>query len=274
MRLRRARLVSEAALWPRRLSRLIRYSDKASDTELGNEFQEKDNVSHDETVRSDPSIDRKTLTSTPPSPIVVLDSSINSAPLTSPDILQHPANHHSLRRLRSRLRYFLIQLLKPCPITILIAIVVALVDPLKALFIPPSGSFQPRFRPVAPDGQPPLAFVLDTASFIGAACVPLGLVSLGSALACLRVRSGAESFPRGAIVMLALARMIVTPLLGVGITRLFARTGFVNRDDKVLQFVCMCVCVRVPQIGARNSLTYRPTYRLFSGLPTATSQVS
>jgi hypothetical protein len=54
------------------------------------------------------------------------------------------------------------------------------------------------------------------------------------------VRSG-EAFPRGAIVALALAKMVVTPLLGVGITRWFTHAGFVRRDDKVLQFVCMCV---------------------------------
>jgi hypothetical protein len=57
--------------------------------------------------------------------------------------------------------------------------------------------------------------------------------------ACLR--SG-ETFPRGAITPLALAKMVVTPLLGVGITRsMAARAGFVDRDDKVLRFVCMCV---------------------------------
>jgi predicted permease len=93
---------------------------------------------------------------------------------------------------------------------------------------------------VAPDGQPPLAFVIDTANFVGAACVPIGLICLGSALACLRVRAG-EAFPRGAIAALALAKMVVTPFLGIGITRWFAHVGFVHRDDKVLQFVCMCV---------------------------------
>ena len=33
---------------------------------------------------------------------------------------------------------------------------------------------------------------------------------------------------------LALAKMVVTPILDVGITRLFVHTGFVRRDDKVL----------------------------------------
>jgi len=94
----------------------------------------------------------------------------------------------------------------------------------------------PWFQPVAPDGQPPLAFVLDTASFVGVASVPIGLICLGSALACLRLRP-AQTFPQGAITALPLARMVVMPLLGVGITRWLVHAGFVGRDDKALQFV-------------------------------------
>jgi predicted permease len=237
-------MASEATLSLRRLSHLFGDSDQVCDAEVGNNFQEKDTDSHNETVRSKPSIDPTSVSSTPPSHTVVPDGSEGFTPLTSPEILQHDQssiNHrHPSRQLRLRLRNFLAQLLKPCPIVIVFAIVIALVDPLKALFLPPSASFQPRFRPVAPDGQPPLAFVLDTANFVGAASVPIGLVCLGSALACLRVRSGAaEAFPRGAIATLAIAKMVATPLLGVGITRLFSHVGFVDPDDKVLQFVCM-----------------------------------
>ena len=135
------------------------------------------------------------------------------------------------------------------------SVVSALVDTLKALFLPPLGNTQLSFRPVPPDGQPPLSFVLDTVDFVGTASVQIGLICLGSAL--------------------ALARMVVTPLLGVGITRSFVRAGFVDRDDKGLQFVCMCVSL--PSIDALfilPLLMYGFAYRLFSGLPSATTQVS
>jgi len=228
MHLRRRRLAAKAT----RLLRLFRHSDPACDTEAGNlnDVQEKDTISHNESMRSTSTISQKTLTSTLPS--TTSDENIETH--------GHAADHRPSCRLYSRLRHFFTELLKPIPIVIAVSVVTALVDPLKALFLPPSSSFQPRFRPVAPDGQPPLAFVLDTADFIGAASVPLGLMCLGSALACLRLRSG-EIFPHGAITALALARMVVTPLLGVGITRWFVHAGFVDRDDKVLQFVCMCV---------------------------------
>ena len=235
MHLRRRRLAAMATCLLGRFSRFFRHSEQACDTESGSDFQEKDTISHNESMGSKSIISQKTLTSTPPSP--TSDKNMDFTPLETHG---HSADRRPSYRLYSRLRHFLTELLKPIPIVIFLSLVIALVDPLKALFLPPSDSFQPRFRPAAPDGQPPLAFVLDTASFVGAASVPIGLICLGSALACLRLRSG-KTFPQGAITALALARMVVTPLLGVGITRWFARAGFVDRDDKVLQFVCMCV---------------------------------
>jgi predicted permease len=168
-----------------------------------------------------------------------------TATLLTIELPQQPTDHHSSHRHRhhdliSRLRHFLRQLLKPCTVVILLSFVISLVDPLKALFIPPSSTFQPHFRPVAPDGQPPLAFIFDTATFVGGACIPLGLICLGSALASLSFRSEG-SFPKCAIASLALGKMVVIPIIGVAITRAFVHVGFVHHDDKVLQFVCMCV---------------------------------
>ncbi|KAN0082936.1 hypothetical protein V8E55_008731 [Tylopilus felleus] len=49
----------------------------------------------------------------------------------------------------------------------------------------------------APDGQPPLAIVLNTTTFIGGASVPLGLIILGSALARMEIPGG--RLPLGAV---------------------------------------------------------------------------
>jgi predicted permease len=150
-------------------------------------------------------------------------------------------------------------------VAILISFVIALVPPLKALFVQVDGTH----IPAAPDGLPPLAFFIDAASFIGAASVPMGLVCLGSALARLSIPRGAwRSLPSGAIMGLAIAKMLVMPVLGVLIcdglvnagmksarTQFFSLTtsptGVISKDDKVLQFVCI----------------------FFSCLPTATTQV-
>jgi predicted permease len=208
-------------------------------------------VSSNKTAGLEEGFDQNTVTGTTITSTSIIglnnDGSYYSTLTATPLIIdppQQPTDHHSSHRhhhdFLSRSWRFLKQLLKPCTVVIILSFVVSLVDPLKALFIPPSSNFQPHFQPTAPDGQPPLAFIFDTATFIGGACIPLGLICLGSALTCLSLRSR-EPFPKGAIASLALGKMVVIPIIGVAITRAFAHVGFVHRDDKVLQFVCMCV---------------------------------
>jgi auxin efflux carrier family protein len=247
MRIRR-KLLAEVVFSLRYLPRVWRCSKKPCDVEARNKYQEKETVSRLETPGSKASTEWETMPATSPTSIIVPEDATYLTHVPLAERIQPSANHHSWRDLSSRAKRFLVELLKPMPIVIVIAIVIALVNPLKALFLPPSTNFQPRFRPVAPDGQPPLAFVLDTATFVGAASVPIGLICPGSALAHLRVLGSGKVFPRGAIAALALAKMVVTPILGVGITRLFVHAGFVHRDDKVLQFVCMCVRLRLGPI--------------------------
>jgi auxin efflux carrier family protein len=236
MRIRRKLLV-KTVFSLRYIPRVCRRSKKRLDLEARSDCQEKGNFSLCETVGSKARAECTTPTTTSPMSTIVPE---DSTYLTHVAVLERTPQSAGWSHLPSRAKRFLVELLKPIPIVIVFAVVIALVDPLKALFLPPSADFNPRFRPVAPDGQPPLAFVLDTATFIGAASVPIGLICLGSALAHLPVGSG-KAFPRGAIVALALAKMVVTPILGVGVTRFFVHVGFVNRDDKVLQFLCMYV---------------------------------
>lgn len=146
--------------------------------------------------------------------------------------LCYKLRRHTLPKLNTFLRSFL----TPQAIAIFTAFPIALITPLKALFTPVSGSSIPN----APDGQPILAFILDTASFIGAASVPMGLICLGSALARLKIPRGQwHRLPTGAIMGLALAKMIVMPVLGVLIVQGLVRGGVIDPSQKVLRFVCM-----------------------------------
>ena len=45
--------------------------------------------------------------------------------------------------------------------------------------------------------------------------------------------------PLAAIIMLALGKMVLVPVLGVLIVDGFVRVGFIDEGDKVLRFVCM-----------------------------------
>lgn len=88
----------------------------------------------------------------------------------------------------------------------LVSLVVALVPSLKALFItPPAGSN--IHIGAAPDGLPPLNIILDTATFIGNGCVPLGLTCLGSALARLEVSQPISRAPIGAITAFSVLKV-------------------------------------------------------------------
>lgn len=172
------------------------------------------------------------------SPILASESVVSRAP--------HP--HTTRHKLLAELRIFVTSLITPASLSIILAFPIALVTPLKALFIAVPNSPLPN----APDGQPPLAFIMDTASFAAGASVPLGLVCLGSALARLKVpRGNWTSIPKGAIVSLAVGRMIVMPVIGVLIVQGLVHVDVISKDDKVLQFVCI----------------------FLSCLPTATTQV-
>lgn len=127
--------------------------------------------------------------------------------------------------------------LTPPSISIFISFPIALIPKLKALFVEVPGTY---IHP-GPDGQPPLSFILDTCNFIGAASVPLGLVCLGSALARLHVPLNRwKHLPVGAIMWLAIGKLLLMPVLGVLICQGLVRIGVIAEEDKLLRFVCMC----------------------------------
>ena len=138
---------------------------------------------------------------------------------------------------RQSICQFLKSFFTPPSVAILISFPIALIPNLKALFTPVPGTL----IPMAPDGQPPLAFILDATTFMGAASVPVGLICLGSALARLNLPKKGEwlSLPLGAIGSLAVARMLVMPVLGVLICQGLTNVGIISKDDKVLRFACM-----------------------------------
>jgi len=149
---------------------------------------------------------------------------------------------------RTRIVPFLVSLLEPICVTMLFAIVIALVPKLKALFVAVDGVYMPS----APDGLPPLSFVMDIATFFGNASVPMGLVCLGSAFARMSLPRPISKAPLASIFTLAVAKLIILPVLAVLIVQaLTFQTGLLDPNDKVLRFVAI----------------------FLSAVPTATTQV-
>lgn len=70
------------------------------------------------------------------------------------------------------LKAILLSLCTPITGTLVLAIIFSLVSPLKALFVPDVPGWSGTRIRLAPDGRPPLAFIQDTATFVGDMCVP------------------------------------------------------------------------------------------------------
>ncbi|KAF5368909.1 hypothetical protein D9758_003080 [Tetrapyrgos nigripes] len=192
---------------------------------------------------------------TSPTATIIDNQLISERPAIKSDRSDEPVSRTSIAEKHPRLQKVCAELkdaikstLTPASLSILLSFPIALVPQLKGLFTETSGSGIPN----APDGQPPLAFILDFTSFMGAASVPMALIGLGSALARIQVpRDQWKDLPLGAIFSLAIVKLIVTPVLGVLITHGLVNGGVIDEDDKIIQFISM----------------------FFSCLPTATTQV-
>lgn len=139
----------------------------------------------------------------------------------------------------SRFRFYLRTLPGPVTITIIVSFIISITPPLKALFVPLKHEDGTPIISFAPDGAPPLSFLLDTATFLGNASVPLGLVCIGAALAKLKTPKRGKDLPLGAISALAFGRLILQPVIAVFVMQGLVKVGVINKEDKVLRFIVM-----------------------------------
>ncbi|GAA6034004.1 hypothetical protein JCM8097_000645 [Rhodosporidiobolus ruineniae] len=140
----------------------------------------------------------------------------------------------------------------PPTVALFVALIISLVPALRALFVAPTSISSTAWHPTAPDGDPPLAVIYDTANFVGGASVPLGLTVLGASMAKLKIPRPVSRLPLSSIAAMAAIRMIATPVIGFFFVERLVKSGMVNESQTVLRFV----------------LT------LFSCVPTATTQVA
>jgi hypothetical protein len=95
--------------------------------------------------------------------------------------------------------------LNPVSISLFLALPIALVTPLKSLFVVVEGWTGTKI-PNGPDGKPPLSFLLDTATFIGAITIPVGLMLLGASFARLKIPRPWSRLPIAAILAVMVAK--------------------------------------------------------------------
>lgn len=130
--------------------------------------------------------------------------------------------------------FFLKNCLRPCSIAVILALIIAFIPWVKALFV--TSSHTPKIKQ-APDNAPALAFIMDFTSYVGAASVPFGLLLLGATLGRLKIGSLYPGFWKSA-TLLVILRLCVMPIFGVLWCDRLVKAGWVNwEDDKMLLFV-------------------------------------
>ncbi|GHJ84613.1 hypothetical protein NliqN6_1015 [Naganishia liquefaciens] len=169
--------------------------------------------------------------------------STNAASAPAP--ANHPASEHSPQAKGGSASWYRTPLnilkltLTPPSISLFFALPISLVQPLKALFVNVEGWSGGRI-PFSPDGKPPLNWLLDTASFLGQICIPLGLILLGASFARLDLPKPLWKLPIAAIVAVTVAKMVILPVIGVLMTEsLSNHTSLYPKDQKMLRFVAM-----------------------------------
>lgn len=132
--------------------------------------------------------------------------------------------------------WFLLRPIATSPPTMVLiaALIISLIPTLRALFIAPAAGA--TFHPTAPDGKPPLAVLYDTATFVGGASVPTGLIVLGASIAKIRVPRPISRLPLSGIIGMALVRIAIMPIIGFFFVKQLVRIGLIEESNKVLRF--------------------------------------
>ncbi|KAI8982790.1 auxin efflux carrier [Trametes punicea] len=149
------------------------------------------------------------------------------------DTLHGPSLKHRVIRVFRPLS----ALITPVTITLAISLPIALVQPLKALFVDVSAIGGPNWK--GPDGRPPLAFLIDTAEFLGNIAVPLALVLLGANFARLQIPRPLSRLPLMAMFLTTITKMAILPVVGVLLVQAMTKGGLIDRGAKAERFVAM-----------------------------------
>ncbi|KAH8092466.1 auxin efflux carrier [Cristinia sonorae] len=167
---------------------------------------------------------------TTPSGAVSVQRQTSTSPSAIPPVLPH---HSLLYRILHPIK----AVFHPVTIALLISLPIALVNPLKALFVDVTKLGGPDFK--GPDGRPPLAFIIDTANFLGNIAVPLALILLGASFARLQIPRPISRLPIMAMLAVSVAKMAIMPVIGVLTVQSMVKGGLIDRDARAEKFVAM-----------------------------------
>ncbi|KAK6539317.1 Protein M3, variant 2 [Orbilia ellipsospora] len=209
------------------------FISRPSDDESGDKKQDDPSSDSSEGRNRDPKASASA--SEPPEYQEKDSSRTATVPLTRPSSLDitappqiPPANRTRGQKILDHMKLFI-----TIPsITLLSALVISVVPYLRALFVQTQGVNMPT----APDGKPPLDFVIQFASYGGQLSPVMGLAMLGAALSRIRVRHLPEGFWI-TIVATCVLKLIIGPVLGILWIEGLKHTPLIRDDQKMMQLV-------------------------------------
>ncbi|KAI9741757.1 MAG: hypothetical protein M1834_000143 [Cirrosporium novae-zelandiae] len=138
----------------------------------------------------------------------------------------------------------------PPSLSMISAIIIANVPQLTALFTTTSKASMPN----APDGKPPLDFIMDISDFGGQSVPVIGMILLGGALSRLSIRDVPKGFWISTLSM-SILKLIIGAIIGlVWTTQVATKTGLLDKSNLMLQFV-MIISAGVPSATTQIYLT-------------------
>ena len=141
----------------------------------------------------------------------------------------HSINYYQL--CKSVLNLWIASTLKIVSMTMIISIAICMIPWVQALFV-----VTPQAHvPPAPDGDPPLSFLMDLAGYVGAAEVPFGLLMLGGTIGRLNLSTIPLRVWRVPIAV-TFARLFIMPIIGCAFNSKIYRDGLFY-DEKILYFI-------------------------------------
>ncbi|WWC59694.1 uncharacterized protein I303_102256 [Kwoniella dejecticola CBS 10117] len=150
-----------------------------------------------------------------------------------------PSIHSPKKPLKQRIWKWLEPFMTPFMAAIILGIICSVVRPVKALLVPVDGWSVSRI-PNAPNDEPPLSFIMDTATFLGGISIPGGLVLLGASFGRLKLPNKWSDIPFAAITAMTVFKMVITPLIGIFFVEgLRDHTTLYPREDKMRIFVAI-----------------------------------
>lgn len=144
------------------------------------------------------------------------------------DFLQSVNYYHLCK---SVLNLWVASTLKIVSMTMIISITICMIPWVQALFVITSQAHVPP----APDGDPPLSFIMDLAGYVGAAEVPFGLLMLGGTIGRLNLSTILLRVWRVPIAV-TFARLFIMPIIGCAFNSKIYRDGLFY-DEKILYFI-------------------------------------